>query len=84
MPIPAAPTLWASANALPEATYPPSPYWIAAATEPAATPAAVNPITVKAAGAATTVRAPAAPAQQTSAQLHLAVNIIKEVRLIIA
>ena len=30
------------------------------------------------------VRAPAAPAQQTSVQLHLDVNIIKEFRLIIA
>ena len=37
---------------------------------PAATPAAVNPIAVKVAGAGTMVRPPTTPAKQTSVKLH--------------
>ena len=64
--------LRANANALPEATYPPyTADWVAAATEPAATPAAVNPIAVKAAGAAAMVRPPVTPVKQTSGSSSL-------------
>ena len=63
--------LRANANALPEAAYPPyTADWVAA-TEPAATPAAVNPIAVKAAGAAAMVRPPVTPVKQTSGSSSL-------------
>ena len=58
-PIPAAPALWRAAKTVPEPTDAPQTVdWTAAAAEPAATPAVVNPAAPRAKGVATTAPTP--------------------------